>query len=228
MTTSTVTDLSGSSGYVRVQWSGLSKPANWVAYRVYFREDNPEGDWQLAYETTTDTTTYDYHLWQFMVGIAQDISVIEVTRDGRYAPVEGAHDSITTVTPTGDNNYWVIDPFVEANNFVLYHVTKDTIDEEVEQAVIPIIGRGRKVDRGEVIGRTINLELALFDNDTKTARQQRHDIEVMSTSAQHYFLRTPFGDTYKVAVEAHPTFERQAGVGTAHMYRTSLTLMEVV
>lgn len=227
MTASTITDLSATDGYVRIQWTSEEQDPNWVAYRIYAR-DTEVGTWELLHEVTDVQEDYDYHHWGFFVGVEQDITVVEVTREGAHAPEEGTYDDYDTVTPVGDSNYWVIDPYDESNNFILYHVVSDDFEDEIEQEVIPLIGRGRKIDRGDNLGARIALGVQIRDNDDKTAREQRLDINRMAESAQHYILRTPFGDTWKVALAEPPKWKRLAGVGTAGYVDAELEFVEVL
>ena len=228
MTTSTLTDLSGTSGYLRVQWTNAGQSANWYSYRIMTRESGYT-NYVTVYETTTNAAAYDYQLWSYGVGVTQEVAVVEMTQVGTNPIQTGTLDDIKTVTPQGDGNYWLIDPENSTKNFAVQHITDESWNEEHEVTAINLIGRGRKLDTATNFGRKGSLSGSFFPTTALTARAQRIQMEeffLQQNNCNYYVLRSPFGDVTKLGVHDF-SVTRVSGTGTTEILDWSISYSEV-
>ena len=216
-----VTDLYSTEGYVSVDWSDAAIDPDWVAWRVYHRVSGES--WVLLHETRELASSYSYHDWVAPVGEPVQWAVVQVVeRFGSEA--ESAYSPSTSLTLVSAD-YWLVHPTDETMNIKL-HVMADRFLEEREQAVIPIIGRGRRVEFGTNFGVTGTLRARIRRDNSLTPRQQRKRLEELQEEATAMYLRTPFGQVWRVALANIP-FDRLAGVGTEEMADIEITYNEV-
>lgn len=223
--TLTVTaSLYATSGYVKLEWTESSKDANYVAWRIYRRTTSPLGAYELVTETRAATPTFEYHDWLAKVGTTYEYALVQVaTRFGQE--VESAYTPVSPVTPV-DDRYWLIDPNnIEANN-VMLHVTADDFQGDQEVEVMQLIGRGRRMEFGTNWGKTGTLSAHIRNDGIDTPKIQRYKIEQFVSSLNHFYLRTPFGDVWKVTMVTAP-MSRMAGVGTEEMIDVELAWQEL-
>lgn len=215
MTTSTLSDLTSTSGYLRVQWTLLgSGVTDFYAHRIYMRETG-DTTWILAYEETDpDVTSHDYHLHQYMPNIPMDVSVVVATQAAGAAVVDGSHDDVNTATPDPETKFLLVDPYNESNNLELNLAAGDSFEDEYASSAMNVVGVGRRFDTGARIGRSGSLDLTFIDIPSgATARAQRRAIEEALAAQGEWWLRSPFGEAYHVALMGF-SFERTPGVGT--------------
>lgn len=208
-----------SQGRVRVQWV-YAASAGHYSYRVY--RLGPEDELPtLIYETTGSTTTtfYDYYAPVGTVGY----SVVEVT-EAASVQTEETRAWKFVALPAGF--YWLLHPTDNTKHIILRNVVSDEFKTEREFEVKNLLGRGRKIDVGDNWGKTGSLEARIYDRPDRTARQQRLDIEAAKDGNLHWFLRTPFGDVWKIWFE-DPDFSRIAGTGASEHVDMSMTYYEV-
>lgn len=219
-------DVSGFNdlGYINVSWTNAAKDATFSAWRVYRRESSPTTPWILLYETLTDQSTYNFHDWFAESGMAYDYIVVQVAlRFG--VQVEGVYTGFTTVTPSG-TDYWLIHPADETFNCRLSQVTGEDFTDEIEEAELLIIGRGRKKDYGTRWGYKGTLTCEVWDRTDKTARQQRMALEALKLEMRDVYLRNPFGDFWLVTMGA-AQIGRIVGVGQREFHNLTLPYSEV-
>jgi hypothetical protein len=121
--------------------------------------------------------------------------------------------------------YWLINPTDETKNLKL-HVIRDRFQPERERAVIPIIGRGRRVEFGTNYGIVGTMSARIRRDNTLSPRQQRKRLEELQEEATAYYLRTPFGDVWRVTVADIPV-DWMAGAGTEELADIEITYTEV-
>ena len=216
MTVSTVTD---NASHLTVTWEALVKPENWRSWRIYAKRSISNG-WVSLYETFNDTEEdISVDIYQFLDGVEGDYAVAYTTQ-ALGAPVQVENDfgdSAVTVTPGGDGHYWIIDSEDPANNFRLEHVSNFPLDDEWEQETYHLIGRGRKHDVGDRIGWQGTITGTLHDTPESSAVEQRLRLEGLRRNSTAYFLRSPFGRTFQVAV-MDLNFAPSAGVGPREVH----------
>jgi hypothetical protein len=145
-----------------------------------------------------------------------------------YKPAE--FDKIATAYPTSEG-YWLIspeDPTSGGTAMRLQFVVADSYTDEYEEQEFIIVGRGRHVDRGEKLGVKGTLSVQLRDqyNGGPSARSQRIKLMTLKEDNRALYLRTPFGDVYRVAV-GNLTVGRIAGVGVSEFVDVELPYSEV-
>lgn len=217
-----------SAGYVRLTWPQNRDP-NFINYKVY-RRTQGDATWLLL-ATITDpapaTYTFDDYTapsqpQEYAVTQTATIFgvVIESTPDPLTADVVGTH-------------YWIVVPSDTALSTQLSNVKEDSFTDEWEQEVIQLIGRGRRVERGTHFGRTGTLSASVRDyyapgtsEPTRTAREIRLAMEAMKRGVTEVYLRTPFGDYWKVVL-GDLEVARVSGVGRNEYFDISVPYIEV-
>jgi hypothetical protein len=223
-----ITDELDVLGYVLVDWtSAVSDPA-FNSWRVY-RKTTDDTDWTLIYETT-DLGTHTYHdylissgqTYQYTVTQSAVVSSVIVESTPGYLS-GGVQD--TNTYPVAVTQYWIIDPINEDISTVIPIVTSASMVENYEEELYVLIGRGQKKDYGTRLGYSGSLTAQLRGYDG-TPAQIRKKLELMKQMQDTYYLRTPFGDLFMVAL-GQIEFSPVAGVGTYAMYDVTIPFDEV-
>lgn len=224
MTVSVVTDNSATTGEVNVTWTD-DNPTDWRSWRLSAKP-TAGVEWTVLYETFVDDPTFDVDIYNFIDGVAADYSVTYTSQSLTGPLVVEAYTDTTTITPTGDGLYHLIDAVDNANSITLHNVTSFPVSLEYEQATYLLLGRGRKLDVGDRLGYSGSISGTLFDNATQTAKEQRMDMENLRASSSSFFLREPFGRTYQVQVSGL-SFTPTPGTGTSEHQEYSFEILEV-
>jgi len=229
MVASVLTDLTAGSQLFTVEWTDVSKPADFYAWRIYQRKTGVI-PWTLIFETLVDSASYNVTSYAWANGISQDIVVVGVSQD----PVDGtltetSPTPVNVLTPVGDTKYTLVHPTDPSKTVILPIATNDSHSDENESQVIKLLdnngeGGGRRIHVGTSFG--IEVSLSVQDRTTaaganKAAITELHRLQVP------IFLRTPFGDLHRVWMEK-PQFTRLAGVGTDEFYNLSLSFSQVI
>jgi hypothetical protein len=126
------------------------------------------------------------------------------------------------------SNYWLIHPTEESLRFKVYNVTSDAFTDAREREELVIIGRGRHVEEGTVLGRSGTAVGSLWDwDDALTPHARRMQFEALKRVGGWVWFRTPFGDIWKVSV-GDLQWTRLAGTGTDENTQVTIPYMEVV
>lgn len=210
------------SGYVSVTWNAAVRDADFYAWAVIRRIQGETAFEQIYY--TTSPSVAAYQDWSANSGVTYEYAVLQVAN--RFGTlVNSATTWLAAVTPS-TASYWLIHPLDNAKNIRLEHVTSDDFSEEYEMETLNLIGRGRKRDYGTRFGFVGSITAQIFNTTTKTARQQKQDLESVKGELRDLYLRTPFGDTWLVAV-GDLTVSRIAGVGIQEMCTVQIPYAEV-
>ena len=121
----------------------------------------------------------------------------------------------------------IVCPDAPTLNVTLHSVRGETFSDEKESSTLNVIGRGRIVQYGTKYGKSGTLEVAFYDNEVQTAREQRLALEALRDSGAYCFLRNPFGDVWSVAVITMDV-TRVPGVGNREYATASIAYSEVV
>ena len=234
-------------GNIVISWSNTAIDVEHYSWRVY-RKDTLVGittgdvpTYVMIYETQ-DINTGGYAFSDFAApsGYKVDYYVTQVASrfDSLVESVtlfqlnSGALTPMATLTPSS-NNYWLIDASgqeqVAGMNMKLAGVTADSFNEEYEESIITVVGRGRHIDHGERLGYTGTLSVKIrMDGQTNLLypRSKRLRIEDLKRRQTPVYLRTPFGDVYKVDLQ-NLSWERLAGVGNTEFLDLSIPYLEV-
>lgn len=184
-------------GYYFLDWSASTADAAFYAWRVY-RRPAFTGTYALIFETlnVSERTFKDY----LAPSLEQvEYAVVQVTVEFA-TQVESAYDPTAIIAE--QLKYILVVPDNDTLNLTLESVKGDKFGDEVEQATMNLVGRGRRVEIGENYG-TIGSLTAVFRDNTVTgftARQQRIAFELLRSSKVRIYLRKPFGDVYEVTL----------------------------
>lgn len=226
--TLTKVDNTGTTGEYEISWNETGKDAQFYAYRLYVREQGAT-EWILAWETTEDTASYSYDLFQFAANTTTELCVVEVTQSVSQGLVEGAYN-VDSFTTSGLPGYYIINADDSSQNFYLEHATGHTGDDVWEEGVFTLIGRGRKLDRGTHLGDEGSITATLYQTPTRTVREQLLELRALRENAGScdapLFIRSPFGDIIKVAITGIP-YTRVPGVGLNDMMDVTINYIEV-
>lgn len=211
-----------SDGYVRLQWDNTGVSVNFYAWRLYRRwADDPT--WVLIYETTNNVAAYTFDDYFAHANAQNDWALTQVTQVGSVQ-TEGVYTVISD-TPYSED-YWLLHSTDPAYNIKLQHVTEDSYSDEYEEATLKLIGRGRKKDQGTEFGITGSLTADMRDTVSETAKEQRQKVETLKETQTEMYLRTPFGQVWKVAL-GQLTFNRTPGVGIREFGALTIPYEEV-
>lgn len=224
-------------GYVRLNWSGDSRDVDFYAWAVY-RQDSlidpysyevlDVGPTNLIGIVYDSLDTYDYNDFFAPSGYQCTYTVHQlVNRDGQEIESTNADDTVT-VQPMSDG-YWLINPTsdnMNADAFKLSIVTGDSFTDEQEESEFTVLGRGRVVNKGQLLGYNGTLEVRLRDTGGTSARQKRLRLKQLKESEASLWLRNPFGDTFRVNV-SNISITRIAGVGVSEFCDVSIPYAEV-
>lgn len=222
-------------GYIKVVWVEATPDADFRAWIIMRRDRLVDPISGATLEETVWTEVgreYDINIWEFHdyyapSGYQCDYDVLQMV-DRFGDQVTSAVAVRQTISPKSEG-YWFINPTVASSNpdaFKLSSVVADSYTDEYEQDVMVIAGGGRKVDTGERIGKTGQMTVHLRDSSGQSARQKKKRLEILKEVGGPLYLRTPFGDMYRVAI-GNPAIERIPGVGTSEFVNVTIPYMEV-
>lgn len=221
MLTVDVTDFA-TTGQVSLSWDDVDDP-DFYAWRIY-RRLTGDPVWTLAYETT-DPTVHSYLDSLSAENVAQEWALVQVTVAFPGAPqVESTYD-VHGGTPYSDD-YWLMHPTDYAFSVRLVQIVSHSGADNYEQATIPLIDRGYRVEQGTNFGEVGSLSAHFTDRPEFTARQQRQKVELLKESDSEVWLRTPFGDMKQVAL-GQLSFDREAGTALAEHGTMTIPYTEV-
>lgn len=123
------------------------------------------------------------------------------------------------------DNYWILSEDDETLNIKLTNVTDAPFTDQWEQSTYTLIGRGRKKDYGTRLGYTGTITCKVRDYGG-ASRLKRMELEALREAQDTYYLRTPFGDLFKVAI-GDLAFTPIAGVGLVEMFDVQIPFEEI-
>lgn len=210
-----------SAGRVTLDWSGTSPTGSFVAWRVY-RRTFGDSLWTLLLETTTPTArAYRDYLAPSQVdteyAVVQVALSLGVPTESTYV---GQHALLIAA------QYMLVCPSNDLLNLVLYETNSDNFSSEQEMAAINLPGRGRRVEYGTRYGQTGQLSVTFRNRNNISARAQRLALEALRNSGLAVYLRNPFGDVWKVALNT-AAVTRVAGVGLVETATAQIDYSEI-
>jgi hypothetical protein len=211
--------------YVLVQWND-APTVNHYSWRVY-RRLSPGGTWELLTQDLSGGVGHAYPDYTAHANVSQDWAVVEVTQNPAPGSplVEGAKTPVNATPFSTD--YWLVYPSDPTMNLKLEHVTADSFHDELEQAAVNLIGRGRKFDMGTDFGVAGSLVADFRDvSGGLTGRQQSDKLHALRKLQEPLYLRNPFGDVWKVALGQLDT-TRVPGVGIREFTGITIPYSEV-
>ena len=232
MATSTLTNLIAGSGYVRVQWTDAEEPADFYAWRLYYRGAD-ETLWSRVFETQTSQASYTVNLYAWANRGTQEVVLVWVTQHPTTGELtESAYTGANSFSYTGPSKYSLVHPTNPAYTVQLDIVTDEQLRDGVDAQVIELLdvdgeGGRRKVNVGGSFGTEGSLTATIYDSATLgTARAQRIKIRDLIRGGTPMFLRDPFGGMTPIFITS-ADFKRIAGLGTSEGVEVDLEYVEI-
>lgn len=229
-------DLEG-AGYNLVTWSDSARAAGFTHWTIYRRSDLIDevgtvletGDWEKVGDDF-DISSGGSYAYRDYLAPANYLTTYAVTQwvntDGQ--DIESDKSTSSSQVPASEA-YWLVN-IDQANNtattFKMSIVTGDSFTEEHEEAEFTVIGRGRRVNRGQYLGPKGSLDARLRSTGLLTARQKRLQLLAIQELVGEMQMRNPFGDVWTVNM-SNMQVSRLAGVGTSEFCDVSIPYSEV-
>ena len=207
-----------------IDWSGATEDTDCQYWSVYRRLAG-ETEWELIHQTADETprSYYDYSCpanVDVQYAMTQTALQVAVPTESAYTIKDVAASSLYS------EYYWLTCPESPSLGLRLYNVKADSFADEQEMAEINLVNRGRQVSYGTRFGQRGSLTTQLWDRAEITAAAQRRKIEALRDSGLQIYLKTPFGDSWPVALPA-ANVTRIAGVGITEASEVTIDYVEV-
>jgi len=210
--------------YVYLDWSSSTVDGSNSGWRIY-RRIIGEVNWTLVYDGGQIPSVKSYS--DYLAPSNYNVEYGAVQVNSSFDGLIESDKTLVTVDLTGlGGEYVLIVPDLPSLNTILYYVKTDDFSEEFEQSVVNLVDRGRRMEFGARKGQGGSLSAELRDVGSLTAREQRETIEQIRDCGCDVYLRTPFGEVWKVALPS-ATFDRVAGMGQRGYATVSFDYVEV-
>lgn len=217
-------------GYVEVDWTDANPDEFFAAWKVY-RRISPSAEWELL-ERINNQNTRTYHDYMIKAGETYSYSVTQLaTRSGAllespvgYWTVGEQQVAETRLFAVDLSHYWILNPDNADLSLRLPNVTEDSSSLEFEDATYNIIGRGRHRDYGDELGYIGSITCQARTPERPS--QFKLKIEALRRSKETYYLRTPFGMLFPIAI-GNLGWSPLGGVGPVEMGDMTIPYEEV-
>lgn len=206
---------------VRIAWTNAAQDTDFVAYRLYrrymktsisaFDVDNTATTWFLLYEINDGSLT-NYTFDDYLAPLNRSVEYVVVQVADRFGSLVESNITSTFTTTLSTSRYFFV-PDVNIGGIASFEasgVTGDSFSKEVEQETIHVVGRGRQVQIGDDLGYSGTLTIKL--RNPATARRDREFFELVSSSFNRVYVKSPFGDVVLIAL-GNVSADRQPGYG---------------
>lgn len=220
-------------GYIDVEWSNATPDSLFASWKVYRRAaSDTTNTWQLVYETT-DQNVRHYLDYLLVAGDSYSYSVTQTaTRSGSLLESTVGYYLDPSLNLTEEtrydapdiSHYWIVDTGNNQNSVRLENVTADDSTLEFETASFNIIGRGRHRDYGDELGYNGSLTCQVRGTDRTSLFRKK--IETLRRNQETYYLRTPFGKLFPVAL-GDLGWTPLSGTGVSEMGEMTIPYEEV-
>lgn len=217
-----------STGKVLVDWHNAAPDPSFYGWRVY-RRLLPGTDWELV-ASFADPGTREWsdmlfnsgELYMYTVSQLAINSGVVVESPTGYLLSGGNTIAESRVIAPQSSSYWLVDP-LDTFNSVRLPAVADEFKDEYESETYGIPGRGRHRDYGDRWGITGSLEVHFRG---PSARAERLKLQSLRSLQRTYVLKTPFGDSYTVAI-SDVQVSIVPGTGTTEMSDVTVEYEEV-
>lgn len=210
----------------------LSWPQNrdptFVDYRIWHQVIG-EDPAPILSRSITDTAPSTYSVKDYSAPTNKNVTFWVTQRAIRFGTIIESALGTGIAVMTTTTHYWIVNPDNEALNVRLARVMSDTYAENWEQETIELLGRGRRVERGTRYGISGTLTATVYGAEDLglDANAIRRNLLAMKAGSLAVYLRTPFGDVWRVVL-SDIEIERIAGVGINAYFSTTIPYTEVV
>lgn len=224
-------------GYAKITWDDTARDADFVKWIVYRKADEidpntltviEQGTWESVGEVFIIDTTYELFDYHAPAGLKLNYRVAQVVN--RFGDLIESEDLTAVSDISSSDGYWLIEPGTVqggvSTSIRLSIITGDSYTDEYDEAELIIAGRGRYIDRGDHLGLKGTLDARIRHNGGTTARQKKRALDQLKEENRNLFLRTPFGDVYRVNV-GNLSISRISGVGLSEFVDVQIPYSEV-
>jgi hypothetical protein len=152
-----------SDGYIFIGWSNLNLDSRFIAWNLYRRAIGTSA-WTLLETVTYLDSSYGYRDYDVRAGNLYQYAVTQVVNVSGDQIESVLAVQATLTVPSA--SYWLIDPLGVVPSVPLFNVTQDKYTIEQETAVYTVVGVGRHVDEGDILGANGSLTVELRDRPT--------------------------------------------------------------
>lgn len=220
-------------GYIDVSWVDATADSLFTQWKVYRKAlSDSTNTWNLVF-TSTDQNVRHYFDYLLVPGESYSYSVTQTAfRSGSVLESTVGYylDALSNVTEETRyyfpdiSHYWIVDPHTNSNSVRLENVTNDDSSLEFESETYNIVGRGRHRDYGDELGYSGTITCSVRQPNRASAFRKK--METLRRNQETYYLRTPFGRLFPVAL-GNIGWSPIAGTGVTEMGDMSIPYEEV-
>jgi hypothetical protein len=218
-----------------ISWTAANIDGSFISWRVYRRymvpalsdldSEHTATSWTLIYETSDNVGPYSFK--DYLIPLNKSVDYVIVQLADRFgSQIESNITAFSTVVMTANRYYFI--PSVPVGTIASYeaaNVTDDSWTDEVEQATLHVIGRGRQVQVGDDLGAIGTLTIQL--RNPTGARGDREFLQRLASSKTvNVWMKNPFGDVKYIRL-GNITVKFLQGTGQTEMSDLTVPYTEV-
>jgi hypothetical protein len=211
-------DVQQGNGTLKLSWNQTAD-ANFTKYNIYRRLFGSGAQFTLL-TSISDSTVLNYTDYSAGVGVKYEYKITQTSQPSGSNPVDSDIDAASAVTAASESdNWWIVYEGDESLGVELY-VDSESRTNPYQEEIFEPFGRPRKVVvRYAQFGVEGSLS-AYIPNDETSVKMPK--IKLLFGLSVPLYLKTPFGDVYKVYFGT-PTYE----YATAGTVKLSVGYIEV-
>jgi hypothetical protein len=211
-------DVQQGNGTLKLSWNQTAD-ANFTKYNIYRRLFGSGAQFTLL-TSISDSTVLNYTDYSAGVGVKYEYKITQTSQPSGSNPVDSDIDAASAVTASSESdNWWIVYEGDESLGVELY-VDSESRTNPYQEEIFEPFGRPRKVVvRYAQFGVEGSLS-AYIPNDETSVKMPK--IKLLFGLSVPLYLKTPFGDVYKVYFGT-PTYE----YATAGTVKLSVGYIEV-
>jgi hypothetical protein len=204
-------DVQQGNGTLKLSWNQTAD-ANFTKYNIYRRLFGSGAQFTLL-TSISDSTVLNYTDYSAGVGVKYEYKITQTSQPSGSNPVDSDIDAASAVTASSESdNWWIVYEGDESLGVELY-VDSESRTNPYQEEIFEPFGRPRKVVvRYAQFGVEGSLS-AYIPNDETSVKMPK--IRLLFGLSAPLYLKTPFGDVYKVYFGT-PTYE-YATAGTVKL-----------
>ena len=211
-------DVQQGNGTLKLTWDQTAD-ANFTKYNIYRRLFGSGAQFTLL-TSISDSTVLNYTDYSSGVGVKYEYKITQTSQPAASNPVDSDIDAATPVTAASESdNWWIVYEGDESLGVELY-VDSENRTNPYQEEIFEPFGRDRKVIvRYAQFGVEGNISTYIPNDETSVKMPK---IKLLFGLSLPLYLKTPFGDVYKVYFGT-PTYE----YATAGTVKLSVGYIEV-
>lgn len=211
-------DVQQGNGTLKLSWDQTAD-ANFTKYNIYRRLFGSGAQFTLL-TSISDSTVLNYTDYSSGVGVKYEYKITQTSQPAASNPVDSDIDAATPVTAASESdNWWIVYEGDESLGVELY-VDSENRTNPYQEEIFEPFGRDRKVIvRYAQFGVEGSISTYIPNDETSVKMPK---IKLLFGLSLPLYLKTPFGDVYKVYFGT-PTYE----YATAGTVKLSVGYIEV-